>query len=234
MSQSPTYELYTYFRSSCSARVRIAAHLKSIPLQYKYIHLLKSEQCSPEYRTVNPCESVPTLVIHQPDGSHSSIRQSVAALEYLDEEYPEPALMPPKDDPLARARVRELVNIIACDVQPVTNLRILSRVRKMSPDNPSAGPDWQKHFMTVGLQAYEEILASTPAGKYSVDDNVTMADLCLSPAVDGALRFGVELDKLPNVHRVYQALQQLGAFQKGGWRTQEDTPEEFRPPSTKV
>ena len=234
MAQLPTYELYTYFRSSCSARVRIAAHIKGIPLHYNYILLLKSEQSSPDYRTVNPSESVPTLIVHHPEGSKSSIRQSVAALEYLEESHPEPSLLPPRDDLIARARVRELVDIIACDVQPVTNLRILSRVRKMSTVNPSAGQEWQKHFMTTGLTAYEEILASGSTGKYSVGDVVTMADVCLSPAVDGAMRFGVELDKLPNVVRVYEALQGLEAFQKGGWRTQVDTPDEYRPPNTKV
>ena len=197
---SPTYELYSYYRSSCSARVRIAAHLKLIPLTYKFIHLLKAEQLASDYcADINPSGSIPTLVVTQqssPTPPKALIRQSVAILEYLDEVHPNPSLLGTstgqRPDPLLRARIRELANIIACDIQPVTNLRIIKRIRELAPNDPQAVPRWQKEFMTNGLKAYEQILASSSAsgdvkqGKYSVGDSVTMADVCLAPAVDGA------------------------------------------------
>lgn len=226
----PTYELYSYFRSSCSARVRIAAHLKSIPLKYHFIHLVKGEQRSDSYKQINPSASVPTLIINLDDGTSSSIKQSVAILEYFEETHPENPLLPPLSDSIGRARVRELVNIVSDDIQPVTNLRILQRVRGM-PEG--SAEEWARHFMQLGLQSYEA-LASSYSGRYSVGDTVTLADVCLTPAVDGAMRFGVDFEKLPNVKRIYDELQKVEAFQKGGWRSQEDTPDEFRPPSTKL
>ncbi|KAK5078060.1 hypothetical protein LTR64_003536 [Lithohypha guttulata] len=214
----PDYELYTYFRSSCSARVRIAAHLKGIPLKYNYIHLLKNEQ-------QNSDKSVPTLVITESDGTKILIRQSVAILEYFEERHPEllPRLLPPVDRPVKRGQVRDLVNIVACDIQPVTNLRILNKVRPLG----AKAEEWQQEFMAAGLDAYEKVARGT-AGKFSFGDEVTMADVVLVPAVDGALRFGVDLGRFPVVKRVYETCMGLEAFQKGGWKSQPDTPEELR------
>jgi len=221
---APEYELYTYFRSSCSARVRIAAHWKGIELKYKYIHLLKNEQQDSDYVDKrNPGKTVPTLVVRE-DGKEILIRQSVAMLEYLEEAHPNlPKLLPPASDPVARARVRDLVNIVACDIQPVTNLRILNKVRPLGV----AAEQWQQEFMSAGLEAYEKIASST-AGKFSVGDEVTLADVVLVPAVDGASRFKVDISLFPNVKRIFDEAQKLEAFQKGSWKTQPDTPEELR------
>ena len=233
MASPPSCELYTYFRSSCSARVRIAAHYKGIDLKYHYIHLLKNEQQSESYTsTLNPSKSVPTLVIHNPDGTTHAIRQSVAILEYLEEAHLySPSLLPPSADLLARAQVRDLVNIVASDTQPVTNLRILNKIKPAGIDAQA----WQHEFMAAGLEAYERTIAGVGegntgcVGKYSVGDEVTMADVALCPAVDGALRFGVDIvGRFPTIWRVYQECLELEGFQKGGWRAQEDTPEELR------
>lgn len=221
---APTYQLYSYFRSSCSARVRIAAHLKGLDIQYVYINLVRGEQSSQSYTQVNPSNSVPTLIVTHDDGTRVMIRQSIAILEYLEESRPDLlSLMPPPSQPDMRAKVRELVNIIACDTQPVTNLRILNRVEASGISRSS----WAKDFMTKGLAAYEEI-AKTSAGLYSVGDTVSMADLTLAPAVDGAIRFGVDILQFPTVQRVYTTVQQMDSFRKGGWRMQTDTPEELR------
>lgn len=214
--------LYSYFRSSCSARVRTAANIKGIPLEYSYIHLLKDEQFSPSYLTHNPSGTVPTLIVNTKDGTEIAITQSVAILEFLEEHFPNtPRLLP--SDAVGRARVRELVNIICSDVQPVTNLKVLARVKALEGD-PAV---WAKDLMTRGLEAYEK-LAEKYAGLYSVGDNLTMADVVLAPAVEGALRFGVDLEKLETVRRVYERVKGMEAFVKGDWKHQEDTPEELR------
>lgn len=214
--------LYSYFRSSCSARVRTAANIKGIPLEYSYIHLLKDEQSSPSYLTRNPSGTVPTLIVNTEDGTEIAITQSVAILEFLEEYFPNtPRLLP--SDAGGRARVRELVNVICSDVQPVTNLKTLARVKALGGD-PAV---WAKDLMTRGLEAYEK-LAEKYAGLYSVGDNLTMADVVLAPAVEGALRFGVDLEKLETVRRVYERVKGMEAFVKGDWKHQEDTPEELR------
>ena len=219
------YKLYTYFRSSCSARVRIAAHLKGIDLEYSFIHLVKGDQNASQYHSINPSESVPTLVVanSQTGEEITKIRQSVAILEYFEESRPETLRLLP-DDPVGRAKVRELVNIIASDVQPITNLRILSFIK---PRGIEAN-EWQQNFMKLGFTAYEELL-SLYSGKYSVGDQVTLADCALAPAVDGALRFGVEVEQVfPNIWKVWQNLYDVEAFQRGRWNAQNDTPEELR------
>jgi maleylacetoacetate isomerase len=230
MSDTPKYKyiLYSYFRSSCSARIRIAAHLKGIPLEYKYIHLVKKEQHHKDYHALNPSDSVPTLVVKDSQSGEemTNIRQSVAILEFFEEVEKQNgvALLPAEDNPLGRARVRELVNIMTSDVQPVTNLRVLNFIKPFNIEPK----EWQQHFMKLGFQAYEE-LVKIYGGKYSVGDSVTLADCALAPAVDGALRFGVDVQgEFPHVWRVWEEIKQLDAFQKGRWDNQTDTPDDLR------
>ena len=240
----PHLHLHTYFRSSCSARVRTALHLKGLSspenLTYTFIPLLTSAQLSPTYTSLNPSASVPTLTVTPSANSNSDekiiIRQSVAILEFLEEYFTGDGIMrllPPPSDPVGRARVRELVNIISCDTQPVTNLRILKKVKTLSDEGGGGGDqamkDWAKDFMGKGLEAYDRV-AEAYAGRYSVGDEVTLADVCLVPAVEGALRYGVDVEGLGSgtVWRVFGELRGLDAFRRGGWRWQEDTPEEFR------
>lgn len=214
--------LYTYFRSSCSARLRIALHLKGIPFDPVFVNLLRDEQSAPAHKAINPSGTVPTLVVSRPQGP-VTITQSLAALEYLDEAFPnkDPALLP--SDPETRAVVRTLASIIACDIQPVTNLRILKRVAPLGADRAA----WSKKLVEDGLRAYEA-LASQTAGRFSVGDRVTLADVCLIPAAWGAERVGVDLASFPVTNRVVQNLESEEAVQKGHWRAQPDTPDEFR------
>ena len=214
--------LYTYFRSSCSARLRIALHLKGIPFDPVFVNLLRDEQSAPGHKAINPSGTVPTLVIQRPQGP-VTITQSLAALEYLDEAFPNkgPALLPP--DPETRAVVRTLASIIACDIQPVTNLRILKRVAPLGADRAA----WSKELIEDGLRAYEA-LASQTAGRFSVGDRVTLADVCLIPAAWGDERVGVDLASFPVTNRVVQNLESEEAVRKGHWRAQPDTPDEFR------
>src|SRR2546423_5818491 len=203
-TKEPQFHLYSYFRSSCSARLRIACNLKRIPLAYSYINLLSNDQSSRSYTKINPSKSVPALTwplnSNTTSGPHGSITQSLAALEYLEEAFPDRCpLLPPLSNHIARAQVRTLANIIACDVQPVTNLRILSRVRALGGD----GAVWARDFMTDGLLAYEAIAVNT-AGKFSVGDEISLADVCLVPAVWSAQRWGVDLDRMPVLMRIYE------------------------------
>ena len=225
---TPKITLYTYFRSSCSARLRIALNLKNIPYTPIAINLLKGEQRTAANTSLNPSATVPTLIAEYnttPAPKTVTITQSLPALEYLEEITPStaPSLLPPPSNPELRAVVRTLANIIACDVQPVTNLRILKRVEPYGVDRNV----WSKELIEDGLRAYEAI-ASSVAGKFSVGDVVTLADVCLLPAVWNAQRAGVDLAPFPVIQRVAANLEEVDAVKRGHWRTQPDTPEEFR------
>ncbi|KAI9902328.1 hypothetical protein N3K66_001680 [Trichothecium roseum] len=223
----PEYTLHTYFRSSCSARLRIALDHKDLPWEARHVNLLKGEQHSDAHRALNPSCSVPLLVVNNPndDTPPFAIGQSLAALEYLEEAHPETTpLLPPASSPRRRAAARALAAIIACDIQPVTNLRIMKRVRAF--DGASA-EDWNRDLMTEGLAAYEA-LARDSAGAYSVGDDLTLADACLAPALWNAQRFGVDLAAFPTISRIMRNLEEHPAVIKAHWKNQPDTPEDLR------
>ncbi|KAJ5094721.1 hypothetical protein N7456_010582 [Penicillium angulare] len=221
--------LYTYFRSSCSARLRIALHLKGIPFTPVFVNLLQNEQSSPSHKEINPSGLVPALIINHenPNPNHDpitiTITQSMAALEYLDETFKStgPPLLP--SDPELRAQARTLANIIACDVQPVTNLKILKRVAPLGVDRAA----WSKDLIVEGLEAYERTVRKS-AGRFSVGDTVCVADICLIPAVWGAERVGVDLSLFPVVSGIVRNLEGEEAVRLGHWRNQPDTPVELR------
>ncbi|KAJ5525948.1 hypothetical protein N7494_012598 [Penicillium frequentans] len=213
--------LYTYFRSSCSARLRIALNLKEIPYTPIFVNLLKGEQSSPAHKEINPSGLVPALIIEQEGKPPVTITQSLAALEYLDEAFPGPTLLP--TDPESRAQARTLASIIACDVQPVTNLKILKRVAPLGADRTS----WSKDLIEEGLSAYEATVARS-AGKFSVGDEISIADICLIPAAWGAERVGVDLGAFPVTCGIIRNIEGVDAVIKGHWQNQPDTPEELR------
>ncbi|KND86590.1 putative glutathione S-transferase [Tolypocladium ophioglossoides CBS 100239] len=217
------YTLYSYFRSSCSARLRIILNLKGISYNLVPVNLLKGEQLSESHRALNPSASVPLLVSRRPRDDGFKIGQSVAALEFLEEVHPETPILPPASDAKARAVVRTLVAIVCADTQPVTNLRIMRRVRALG----GSAEEWNKELMTDGLRAYEAV-AKDHAGKYSFGDGITMADACLLPAAWTAERFGVDLGAFPVISRVVGNLNQHEAVKKAHYFNQPDTPENLR------
>ncbi|QSS65044.1 maleylacetoacetate isomerase MaiA [Histoplasma capsulatum] len=240
--KNPQFHLYSYYRSSCAARLRIALNLKQIPYTTTFVNLLKGEQLSPAHRALNPSATVPILIITSSSNPNPTtfssmtdnpttsitIGQSIAALEYLEEisintNTNTTPLLPPSTSPDARAQVRTLVNIIACDIQPVTNLRIQQRVKALGADNTL----WAHELMEAGFAALEAQML-TSAGQYSVGDDVSMADVCLVPAVWAAQRFGVDLGTFPTVSRVAEMLESLEAVRRAHWARQPDTPEELR------
>ncbi|KAI8722832.1 hypothetical protein NCS52_00428300 [Fusarium sp. LHS14.1] len=217
------YTLYSYFRSSCSARLRIALNIKAIKYDMVYVNLLKNEQLSDEHKALNPSASVPILINKPSKGTPFKVGQSVAALEYLEEKHPETPMLPPTSDPEARAMVRTLVDIVCVDIQPPTNLRIMRRVRELG----GSAEDWNLQVMTQGMAAYENVAMGT-AGKYSFGDEVTLADACLIPAIWNAQRFGVDLKAFPTISRIVENLKDHPAVVKAHWQNQPDTPENLR------
>ncbi|KAI1878279.1 uncharacterized protein JN550_000461 [Neoarthrinium moseri] len=216
--------LYSYFRSSCSARVRTAACLKGIKLHYEYVNLLKGEQSADVYTRLNPAGTVPTLVVESPDGSNFLIRQSVAILEFFEDAFPgNTPLLPSAGQPLLRAKVRDLVNIMACEFQPKTNLCVLKRVAGFGVSSP----DWCKEQMVPALLTFESGMQEH-AGKYCVGDSITLADVVLAPAVEGALRWGIDLQQFPQIQRVYDNIRVVPSFVDADWKHQADTPETLR------
>jgi maleylacetoacetate isomerase len=233
-SPSPTPEitLHTYYRSSCSARLRIALALKKLPRTDVYINLIKGGQSDPSYVAINPSATVPilTLTFSSPSSKTVKITQSIAALEYLDEAFPDTYQLLPKDAG-ERAKVRVLVGIVAADVQPPTNLRILNRVKKLAEaagqDPATAAQEWARDLMSQGLQAYEALVKES-AGRFSVGGRVTMADVCLVPAMWGTERFGVDLSRVPTVVRIYGELRKLDEVVQSHWQMQSDCPGSLR------
>ncbi len=199
-------ELFNYFRSSASYRVRIALALKGLPYDYKPVHLAKNEHFQESYSAVSAARLVPLL--H--DGAHT-LTQSLAIIEYLEETHPQPPLLPA--DPAGRARARALALDIACEIHPLNNLRVLRylvRDMKVSEDDKNR---WYKHWVETGLEVVERQLAAAPAA-YCHGPTPTIADCCLVPQIFNAQRFECRLDHVPNVMRVHEACMKLPAFER--------------------
>jgi maleylacetoacetate isomerase/maleylpyruvate isomerase len=201
-------KLHNYFRSSASFRVRIALELKGLGYEYLPVHLAKGEHKQEQYASVSASQLVPTLVLD--DGQ--LLGQSMAIIEYLDETHPTPPLLPA--DALGRAHVRALAQLIACEIHPLNNLRVLKYlVRDMKLDE-EAKNTWYRHWVRSGLQMYEEELKRLPAGSYSYGDTPTLADCCLVPQVFNGQRFNVDFSGLTRTMAAFDACMQHPAFQK--------------------
>jgi len=201
-------ELYTYWRSSASYRVRIALNLKSLPYVTHAVNLMKDggEQFSAQYRGVNPQSRVPTLV-H--DGQR--IGQSLAIIEYLDETFPGNKLIP--HDPVDRARVRMLSHIVASDIQPMQNTSVTRYLKEVLKLDDAAINAWLQEWITRGLDAYNAHLEHDRlAGKFSHGDTPTMADCCLVPQMYAAQRFGIEPARYPRLALIWETSNHLPAF----------------------
>lgn len=201
-------KLYTYFRSSAAYRVRIALNLKGLAYEAIPVHLLKDggEQLSAKYRQINPSGLVPAL-----QDERGTLTQSMAILEYLEETHPEVPLLPP--DPLGRVRVRELCQIVACDIHPLNNLRVLRYLVRTFGISEEAKNDWYRHWVSDGLAALEGHLARDPgAADFCHGETPTLADCFLVPQVFNAQRFNIDLAPYPNVARINANCVQLPAF----------------------
>ena len=200
-------KLYGYWRSSASYRVRIALHLKQLEFEYEPVHLVKDggEHKQEAYAQLNPAKLVPTLV----DGDFE-LNQSLAIIEYLDSKAG-PSLVP--SDPKQAAVVRMLALDMACDLQPIANLRVLQYVSDTLKGGDEGRQAWIEHWVSTAFSAFEKRLEKH-AGLCCVGDEVTLADVCLVPQVYNAKRFNVDLSAYPTLMKVYDNLQHIEAFQK--------------------
>lgn len=200
---------YDYYRSTAAYRVRIALNLKGLVYSQAPVNLRTGEQSHPAYRGLNPQCFVPTLEIE--DGR--LLRQSLAICEYLEEAHPRPALLPA--EVVDRARVRALAQLIACDIHPLNNLRVLQYLDMKLNASDEQTSAWYRHWIQEGFRALECMLAADPqTGRYCHGDQVTLADLCLVPQVFNANRFGVDLGEYRNIRRINDACLELEAFDR--------------------
>jgi maleylacetoacetate isomerase/maleylpyruvate isomerase len=198
-------ELYNYYRSTSSWRVRIALALKGLAYDYRPVHLLKKEQSTPDYIAASGTGLVPMLVLDDGERLH----QSLAIIEYLDETVPEPPLLP--RDALGRARVRALAQDIACEIHPLNNTRVLGYLTGTLGASDEQRTAWIHRWIEGGLAAVERQLAAQPS-TFCHGDTPGLADCALVPQIFGAQRFQARLDAFPNVMRVHAACMSLEAF----------------------
>jgi maleylacetoacetate isomerase len=219
MTSGETITFYGYFRSSSAYRCRIAFNLKQVPYEFVSVHLRKDggQQKTPEYRALNPQALVPTMV-----SGDFTLTQSLAIVEWLDETHGGPKLLP--EDPNLRARVRAFAQVIACDIHPLQNLRVLDYLKtELGHDQPVADA-WCRRWLGDGLRACEEMIANGPAsGRFCFGDEPGLADICLVPQIFSAHRFGVDLTAMPRLREIHAACEELPAFADAHPSRQPDT-----------
>jgi maleylacetoacetate isomerase len=200
-------KLYTYFRSSAAFRVRIALNLKALVYEPAFVQLAKGEHHQPAYAAVNPQGLLPALAV---DGAH--LAQSIAIMEYLEEAHPQPPLLP--KHPLGRARVRSLSLIVACEIHPLNNPRVLKYVKNTLGHSQEEVDAWYRHWIADGLDKLEAELERPGTGRHCHGDAPSMADCCLVPQIFNARRFACDLKPYPTVMRVFDACMRLEVFDR--------------------
>jgi maleylacetoacetate isomerase len=216
-----------YFRSSAAHRCRIAFNLKGVVPTRKNHHLLRDggEQKKPSYAAINPQALVPALEVSNHDGDNSenmeTLTQSLAIIEWLDEVYPEPRLLP--GNPLLRAQIRAFAEVIACDIHPLQNLRVLQYLKNELGHDQTDVNQWCQRWIGDGLAACEALLARNgTTGEFCFGGTPTLADICLVPQVYSAKRFGVDLRKMPRIQTIFATCEALEAFQDARPENQPD------------
>lgn len=197
-------KLYSYFRSSAAYRVRIALNIKQLAYETQPIHLVKNEQQQADYQALNPSQLVPTLV-----DADQTLLQSISILEYLEEAYPEVALLP--KNIAERAKIRAFAQAIACDIHPLNNLRVLKYLQQDLGLNDQQKSNWYQHWMLQGFQSLEAQLQDSN-GQFCFGTQATFADCCLIPQVYNAKRFKIDLAAFPKIESIYQYCLTLPAF----------------------
>lgn len=210
-----TLRLYSFWRSSSSWRVRIGLHWKGLPFEYRAVDLIAGEQHQAVHRARNPAGHVPVLEVDEGEGV-LRLAQSMAILEWLEERFPSPPLLPADSE--GRARVRRLAEQVNSSIQPYQNAVVLAWIRERLPGRER---EWAAHWIGEGLSALEAE-ARTGAGRFCHGDAVTLADVYLVPQLFGARRFGVELERFPTLLRVEAACREIEAFRRSEPEAQPD------------
>lgn len=220
------YQLYSYYRSSCAYRVRLALAYKGLSYTTHPVHLVRNggEQHAPEYAALNPQEQVPTLV----DGDFV-LTQSMAIMEYLEEKHPTPAILPA--DTQARAYVRQISLVMVADIHPINNLKILQHLSNDLGVTQAQKNEWYSKWVMQGFAATEKLLERSPwrTGSFVCGDTPTMADFSLIPQVYNAARYEIPLDDYPIIRAINDHCLTLPFFDAASPENQPDTPEDHRP-----
>ena len=199
-------KLHGYFRSSAAFRVRIALNLKKLDYESVPVHLRRGDQRNREFRGVNPQGLVPAL-----EDCGQTLIQSLPIIEYLDETFPEPPLLP--RDAAGRARVRALAAIVACDIHPLNNLRVLRYLHRTLGHDEAALAAWYNHWISEGFDAIEALLAADGrTGRFCHGDTPGLADIALAPQVVNAERYRLDLAPYPTITRIFETCMTLDAF----------------------
>lgn len=203
-SGSKSLVLYSYWRSSCSWRVRSVLAFKNIPYEYRGVSLYTGEQHSEAFKAINPAGMVPTLLVPRAqDGGYETLFESLAIIDYLEQTHPSPSLYP--TDPIARAKVVAIVENIVSGIQPLQNLGPMNKAAEFAGGDKAKAVEWNQYWITTRFTTLEGILQRL-SGKYTVGDTLTLADMCLVPQVYNALRYKVQLDSFPIIKRLYEQL----------------------------
>ncbi|HUL63048.1 MAG TPA: maleylacetoacetate isomerase [Burkholderiaceae bacterium] len=210
------FKLYNAARSSASFRMRIALNVKGLPFEYVPVDLRKGGQATENYKKLNPQELVPLL-----DDGTAHLTQSLATIEYLEEKYPQPPLLP--HAPLDRAYVRSVALAVACEIHPLNNLRVLRYLVREMELSEEKKNTWYRHWVEQGLAQIEAgLVAGRRTGRYTLGDQVTVADVCIVPQIFNAHRFNCSLDRVPTVMRIFESCMQLAAFENARPEKQPD------------
>lgn len=197
--------LYSFFRSSAAFRVRIALNVKGVAYETVTVDLPSAEHRDAKFRALNPQATIPTL-----DDDGTVLWQSLAIIEYLDSRFPSPRLIP--EEPVARARVQALAQLIACEIHPLNNLRVLKYLRGELELDDAAVSKWYSHWVAEAFGPLETLVAQFSGGRYCFGDALSLADVCLVPQIYNARRFSVDLAPYPALVRIASGLEAEPAF----------------------
>ena len=210
MTDQPRFELFAFWRTSATYRVRVAMALKGLTATETQVNLITGGQHDPAFLAVNPMAAIPALIDRAVGAPDTALTQSLALLEFLEEVAPTPALLP--TDPYARARVRSLTLLLAADTHPFITPRVRKALGTVAVVDDAAWKAWQTHFLTMGLQGFEKRLAEPGTGRFCHGDMPGLADICLASIVVVVRIFGIAVPGIPTVDRIIAECEMLPAF----------------------
>jgi maleylacetoacetate isomerase/maleylpyruvate isomerase len=223
MTEPARFELFSFWRTSATYRVRVALNLKGVKAQEHNINVDAGEQRSEAFLRINPMGAIPALIDHGPGQSPTPLTQSLAIMEFLEETYPSPALLP--NDAHGRARVRSLAALLAADTHPLITPRVKKYLTAEGKFDDAAWRAWQIHWFGIGLRAFEQRLSTErETGVLCHGDTPTIADICLASILIVMRVFKIEIDGIPNVLRIMERCEQMAAFAAADPRRQAGAP----------